>query len=75
MRLNECGESNEGWLWVDLEENMTEFSKDYPGLEFKVEAEYEDIEDHPEIYWFHKGKMKRLPGEIVFPKYEEVEYE
>lgn len=75
--FDDYGESSfDGGRWDSFEHDMRDFSKRTPEIEFKVEVQYEYADEQPpEIFWFHKGEMKFLPGKIIYPKYEEVEYE
>lgn len=65
------GSSNDSGKWYDHEENLLEFSREYPHIVFTLNGLGESA---PDIWvkYFKNGKIQRAPAHITFDDFDEA---
>jgi len=56
--------------WYDSFDDMKEFSRDFPGVVFKLHGEGEQNDDLWDAY-FKNGKGQECRADIIYPDYDE----
>jgi hypothetical protein len=68
--LDAAGAAEESSKWYDHEENLKEFSRQYPSVVFVLQGEGEENEDMW-IKYFKNGKMQKAEAQITLEDYDE----
>jgi len=68
--LDENGNTRESYTWYNYQDDLKEFSKNFPTMIFKLNGEGEENGDIWEAY-FKNGKMQLCEARITFDKYDE----
>lgn len=64
------GETENSTKWYDHDENLIEFSKQYPLVVFELKGDGEESGDMW-IKYYKNGKSQRCDAKITFEKYDE----
>ncbi len=68
--INHDGSANDSTKWYEHDENLLEFSQQYPKAVFKLTGEGEESQDLW-VKYYKNGKMQRCQAIISFEEYDE----